>query len=120
MHYHQLSLKHTLAQIDGIDLTASTIVKSVNVLMAIKWIRQAWDEVKPQTISNCFRAFPQELESYEDPFSGLEEELVDRPGSETTAQEYTSADDDLCTCMTFEESEKLRSMPCNKSLSIAK
>ena len=142
VHYCRLLLQHTLAQIDGTDLTASRIVKSVNVLMATRWIKQAWKEVKPQTITNCFKtcgAFPQELESNEDPFSGLGEddpfmvsddhhatlqELVDQLGSETTAQEYISADDDLCTCMTFEDSsrwrEELRSMVCDESPSSAK
>lgn len=37
--YRRLLLQHTLAQIDGSDLTASTIVKSINVLMAIRWIK---------------------------------------------------------------------------------
>ena len=92
--------------------------------------------MKPQIITNCFTtcgAFPQELESNEDPsFSGLGEddllvvpdddharlqELVDQLGSETTAQEYTSSDDNLCTCMTCEDSdlwrEELHSMVCD-------
>jgi len=36
VHHPRLLLQHTLAQIDGSDLTASTIVKSINVLMAIR------------------------------------------------------------------------------------
>ena len=44
VHYRRLLLKHTLAQIDGTDLTASSIVKTVDVLTAIRWI-----------IINCFR-----------------------------------------------------------------
>ena len=69
-------MKHTLAQIDGTDFTASAIVKTVNVLTAIRWIKKAWDKVKPQTIINCFRktgALPQDRESDEDPFADLEE-----------------------------------------------
>jgi len=117
-------------------------VKSINVLMAIRWIKQAWDEVKPQTVVNCFKlcgALPQEQESDEDPFEGLGEddpldgsdndcarlqELVEQLGSEATAQEYLSADDDLSTCMTFQDTEQwreeLRSMVCDDSLSSAK
>ena len=41
VHYRRLLLKHTLAKIDGTDLTASSIVKSVDVLMAIRWIKKA-------------------------------------------------------------------------------
>ena len=96
-------MKHTLAQIDGTDLTASSIVKTVNVLTAIRWIKKEWDEVKPQTIINCFRktgALQQDQES-EDPFADLEEddtcleELVHQFDPDTTADEYVNADDGL-------------------------
>ena len=96
-------MKHNLAQIDGTDLA---IVKTINVLTAIRWIKKAWDEVKPQTIINCFRktgALPQDQESEEDPFAGLEEddtcleELVNQFSPETTAGEYVNADDGLST-----------------------
>ena len=126
LHYHQLLLQHTFSQTDGTDLTASSIVKTVNMLMTVSWIKQMWDEIKPQTIINWFKlcgALPQEQESDEDPFAGLEEddplvgsdidhsrlqELVDQLCSGTTALEYTSADDDLCTCMTFEDTDQSR------------
>ena len=79
-------LRHTLAQIDGSDLTASTIVKSINVLMAIRWIKQAWDELKPQTVVNCFKlcgGLPQEQESDKDPFEGLgEDDPLDGSGND--------------------------------------
>ena len=81
VHYRRILLKHTLAQIDGTDLTASSIVKTVNVLTAIRWIKKAWEAVQPQTIINCFRktgAIPQdgETESDEDPFADIEEEDI--------------------------------------------
>ena len=34
--------------------SASSICKSVNILLAIKWIKQAWEEVSPDTILNYF------------------------------------------------------------------
>lgn len=141
MHYCRLLLQHTLAQIEGTDFTASSVVKSVTVLMAIRWIKLAWDEVKPQTITNCFKlcgSLLQEQECSEDPFAGLEEqppvgsnddrarlqELMDQLGSETTAEEYMSTNDDLCTCMNFESSDEwrdeLRSMVCDESPPAAK
>ena len=52
------------------------------------------------------------------------QELVDQLGRGTTAQEYTSADDDLCTCTTFEDTdqwrEELLSMVCNEGPFLAK
>ncbi len=48
VHYWRLLLKHNivmLAQIDGTDLTATAIVKSIHVLTAIRWIKKAWEEV---------------------------------------------------------------------------
>ena len=35
--------------------TASDIVKSVNLLVAIRWIALAWSEITPDTIVKCFR-----------------------------------------------------------------
>ena len=135
VHYRRLLLKHTLAQIDGTDLTASAIVKTINVLTAIRWIKKAWDEVKPQTIINCFRktgALPQDQrsEEEEDPFAGLDEddacleELVSQFDPESTANEYVNADDGLSTCLLFNETchwrEELRSMVCDETPSLSK
>ena len=44
---------HQCSKIDG-KKTASEIVKSVNLLMAIQWGKQAWDEISADTIKKCF------------------------------------------------------------------
>lgn len=47
-------LRYVCSKIDG-QKTASEIVKSVNLLMAIQWGKQAWDEISPDAITECFR-----------------------------------------------------------------
>ena len=136
VHYRRLLLKHTLAQIDSTDLSATAIVKSINVLTAIRWIKMAWDKVKPETVIKCFKrtgAFPEDEESEEDPFAGLDddgdedtclEDLVHHFDVDTTADDYANADDGLDTNLTFEDSdnwrEELRSMACDENPSPSK
>ena len=80
--------------------------------------------------SNSSRA-----EYTEDPFAGLDvddevdatarlQELVDQLGSDITTDEYMAAADDLCTCVSFDDSdkwkEKLQDMVCDDIESSAK
>ena len=118
-----------LSQIDtDKEFTASSIVKSINVLTSIHMIKQAWDRVKPETIMHCFRhcgAIPCDPVIEEDPFASLDdgeetsllEDLVHEFDPSMTAQEYVSADDDLSTRITFEDTdswrEELRLMTCD-------
>lgn len=54
VHYRRLFLKHVLARIDQCG-AASDVVKSINILAAVRWVAFAWEMVKPETISKCFR-----------------------------------------------------------------
>ena len=51
--YKKRLLRHVCGQVDSVK-NATEIVKSINVLMAIEWGRQAWDEVSEMTIKKCF------------------------------------------------------------------
>ena len=54
VHYRKLLLRFVLSKIDESNDTASQIVKSVSVLTAIRWVAEAWDSVKKETIMKCF------------------------------------------------------------------
>ena len=47
-------LRYVCSQVDG-EKNASEIVKSINVLMAIEWETQAWNDVRQSTITKCFQ-----------------------------------------------------------------
>ena len=54
MYYRRFLLRYVLSEIDRCD-TASDVVKSVNILLAIRWVSEAWSLVHSETISKCFR-----------------------------------------------------------------
>lgn len=75
MYYKRKLLRHVASEINGKE-TASEIVRSVNFLIAIRWMVSAWEEVSSEVISNCFKhvgMYPdQETEMGDDPFAGEE------------------------------------------------
>ena len=79
-HYRKFLLRYVLSKIDECE-KASAIANCVNVLLAIRWVAQAWDQVKEDTICKCFRRAEILSEigvvtcRYEgDPFADLEED----------------------------------------------
>ena len=53
-HYRQLLLNHVLSQINSSTFGVSETMKSLNVLTVIRWIKDAWDRIKPENIQQCF------------------------------------------------------------------
>ena len=54
VHYRHLFLRYVLSKIDECE-KASDVVKSINILIALRWAAKAWSLVKPETITKCFR-----------------------------------------------------------------
>ena len=46
-HYRKLLIKHVIANIDSdSSTTASDIAQTINLLKAIEWVKQTWDQVE--------------------------------------------------------------------------
>ena len=54
MQYRKLFLRYVLARVDQCD-SASEVAKSITILAAVCWAALAWEKVKSETISKCFR-----------------------------------------------------------------
>ena len=54
VHYRRFLLRYGLSKIDECE-RASEVANAVNILIAIRWIAQAWKEVKAETVCKCFR-----------------------------------------------------------------
>lgn len=99
--YRKLLIKYVVSQIDA-GVTASEIVKKVDILMAIRWIQIAWKDVSSTTIVNCFRkcGFTAdfnciEAEKEEDlQFEALVSELC----PDTHPDDFIDFDNEILTC----------------------
>ena len=105
-------MRYILAKIDECD-SASDVSKSINVLVAVRWIAMVWSLVEEETIRKCFRkAGILDLDmavverDEEDPFSEADQcvvlqSLIDKTMSGHEAcplQEYINGDEDLAVC----------------------
>ena len=119
IHYRKLLLRFVLSKIDYTNDTVSQIVKSISVLMAIRWVAEAWDSVQEETIRKCFTKsgitcpvsllFIDYMKMREDPFDDVEaqeelHELLDRISPSDTncpVEEYIDGEGDVPTCMQY-------------------
>ena len=136
-HYRKLIVKHALSKIDGSTLTATQIAKSIDILTAIQWVKQAWDAVSADTIVNWFKhcGVQPTTDEVTNPFADLDEEFEDEQAGdggsqdeelqelvqqfdpELNACDYINADEDLHTCDTYDNYENWRDELRNEVLS---
>ena len=118
-HYCRLLLRFILASIDTCN-SASEVVHSVTILTAIRWISKAWMEVKPETVSRCFRRAGILTEQLcvtsvvqlqgPDPFADVEAEMglaglisgVMDTSEQCSSEVYVNGDNELATCVEFD------------------
>jgi hypothetical protein len=102
--YRKKLLLHVLAHMDDIA-TALDISRSVNVLSALTWIAQAWDETPSDIISKCFAhaGFPMEGSDVTVDDANLSEltSLTHEISTDCSASDFATLDDDLCTYETL-------------------
>lgn len=115
VHYRKLLLRYVLSKIDETDDSASQIVQSVTVLTAIRWVAEAWESVKEETIMKCFRnagitgsSFSVVSRAYEteDPFDEVDaqeelRDLVDEIPGNCPVEEYIDGENDIPICMQY-------------------
>lgn len=102
--YRKQMLGYVCSQADG-EKNASKIFKSINVLRAIEWGRQTWNNVRQSTITKCFQKtglFPCDEPNEDNPFEG--EELANlttmmyQVHAERSVEEYVCRDYDTAIC----------------------
>ena len=120
VHYCHLLLRFVLAKIEECS-TASDVVKSVNLIMALRWVAHAWNTVNSDTISRCFRkagvldsglgVVNRGMEEEVDPFDDLDadhqvQDLISRtmPAEDRcTVEEYINGEDCVPVCSEFDK-----------------
>ncbi|XP_068742381.1 tigger transposable element-derived protein 6-like [Montipora capricornis] len=112
VYYRRKLLRYVASQID-VKQCASDVIKSVNLLMAVRWMVSAWEKVKPEVIIKCFKHVgtnPEENQEEEDddPFSG--EELLDL--NELVAKVSGETNVDAATYVADADSEALSHEHC--------
>lgn len=125
-HYRKFLMRFVLAKIEECS-TAKKVIKSLNILHAIRWTSQTWNEVTPDMIKKCFRkvgilnkAFEvvHRQEAEEDPFLDLDDvdDVILQVDDKTqylitqlevddacTAEQLMFTDEDLAVCTELDD-----------------
>ena len=127
VNHRKLLLKFVISRVNDKKTarkTASEIVKEVDVLKAIRWVKEVWNQVDEETIRKCFRKcgfIPEVCEEIEsnDQIDTEFEELVRRIDGDASSADYIDADDMVPFCQEPIDlsNEECRSLLRNEVLS---
>ena len=115
-------MQHVIAKIEECS-SAHEVVKSVSILLAARWVAEAWKLVSSDTILKCFRKagitdsnfqlVSRDTGILDDPFASLEcgnetqdlQDMIDRVENADfcTAAEFAAADNELPVCNNLDE-----------------
>ena len=113
-----------ISKIDEVD-RASDVVKSVNLLVAIRWVALAWSQVTADTISKCFRkagVLDTDLDVIRrdaddnNPFLQADNllelgDLIEKTGDDgCSSNEFACGDDDLPVCAEMDDDDNWQSV----------
>ena len=114
VHYRRYFLRYVLSNIDECD-SASDVVKSVNILVTIRWVALAWSQVTAETITKCFRMAGILDMGLDVVYRGIEDDLeadkrmelqtlIEQTGCEgCTVDQFLTGDSDLPVCMEMDD-----------------
>ena len=100
LKYRKLLIKYVISRVDE-NMRGPDIIKAVDVLKVIGWVKSAWEEVTPDTIKHCFEKCGFPTEYYAAVSSDFDEEfqtLFNEISADCSVDEYLDADNSTATC----------------------
>ena len=100
LKYRKLLIKYVISRVDE-NMRAPDIIKAVDILKVIGWVKSAWEEVPPDTIKHCFEKCGFPTEDYAAVSSDFDEEfqtLFNEISVDCSIDEYLDADNSTATC----------------------
>ena len=93
-------IKYVISRVDE-NMRAPDIIKAVDILKVIGWVKSAWEEVTPDTIKHCFEkcGFPTEdYATVSSDFDEVFQTLFNEISADCSVDEYLDADNSTATC----------------------
>ena len=100
LKYRKLLIKYVILRVDE-NMRAPDVIKAVDILKVIGWVKSAWEEVTPDTIEHYFEKCGFPTEDYAAVSSDFDEEfqtLFNEISADCSVDEYLDADNSTATC----------------------